>query len=119
MVIREGKAQAATGEPVANQQTSTHRAEEIRAFAAKLADAAILNIPATRARCRAFAERIIELLDEEEVCQRPVQGYAGDLSDGRRRLAEALLGCVEAGEQAELTRLNCLSERVALHARGQ
>ena len=95
---------------------SRHRAEEIRALAAKLADAAILNVPASRARCRAFAARIIELVDEEDADQPPVQSRPSALLDERRRLAEALLGCVEADEQAELNRVFRLSERAELHS---
>jgi ribosomal protein L17 len=94
-------------------RTSEWRVELIRNLAAKLLDQTVLNTAKSRADCRQTAVELILLLDEEEVVQQAQRAAAFDQHDDAiLRLAEAIRGCRAAGEQAELTRLFTMSERM-------
>src|SRR5689334_13241235 len=91
--------------------TSAARISEVRALAAQLSDAMMLNTWRTRAQCRVIMRRVLLLLDEEDAWQLVHQGEQDEeLSESAQRLRDALTLCREAGEQLELTRLYVKSE---------
>ena len=99
------------------RQSGPHRSEqrvdEIRTLAGKLADATVLNTSTNRARCLEFAAQIVTLVNEEETYQRSLDNRGDDqFAAVRQQLADAMRGCIDAGEQAELTRLYVLSEHL-------
>jgi len=98
---------------------SAARHDRLLVLARKLEDRLVLNTAASRADCRALALEIIQLLDDEDsdAIAQPAPGTALD-PEVVARLAEALRTCRDASEQAELTRLFTMSERIERQASG-
>ena len=92
---------------------SSQRMLRIQTLAAKLAELSVLNTAGVRERCRDIALEIVGLLTEEDAYRRSLPVSELDSHEAAlERLAEALRGCREAGEQCELTRLHVISEQL-------
>jgi hypothetical protein len=98
------------GESV-ESRASDERVERIHAIGLKLAELTLLKTARSRARCRELAAEMIALLP-----RRMLTSGRNPLSTSSRqgfdRLRAALVGCREAVEQAQLTRLYTMSERM-------
>lgn len=99
---------------------SAAQLDRLLLLARKLEDRLLLDSVASRADCRTLALEIVELLEQgdSDAVAQPAPGAVLD-QEVVARLAEALRTCREATEQAELTRVFTMSERIERQASGQ